>query len=623
MCGINGLVSENATASDAFFDTLRDRLHHRGPDDAGAWRSPCGRVQLGHRRLSILDLSPAGHQPMLSVSGRYAMVFNGEIYNYLELRAELEKLGHHFNSSGDSEVILAAYTEWGEACLSRFNGMFAIVVYDSGDANTPASLFFARDRVGKKPLYIARRNGELAFASELKAIPEDMCGGLNLHALNFYLALGYIPDALCIVDGVAKLPPAHAARYIIESGELRQWRWWLLPELEAQGNANVDELLDEAEALMHDAVRLRLRSDVPVGVLLSGGLDSSLVVASAAHASARVKTFTIGFPGSHLDETDYAAIVARHFDTEHHLLALPQSSLSVLDELAPLIDEPSADSSLIPSYLVSKLTVGHVKVALGGDGGDELFGGYGDYTTAMSDAARFGWLPELLFKGAALAAGQLPTGMRGRNRMYALRGGPYQSLVWGSPYFDAPARRRILSPEAVAQLGDDFMAPELFRLGLFMQGRDPVDSMTRTHFGSILPDDFLVKVDRASMAVGLEMRCPLLDYRLVDFAFSRLPSVWKVLGMEGRRLQRRLGQRLLPPQLDIQRKQGFSIPVNEWLRSADSGRLMGLSHGLPGFLDSNEVARLGAGHLQGRANGSRIFALLMLQTACTNLRLVS
>lgn len=618
MCGINGVVSRYTNAVISDFEVLRDRLYHRGPDDAGTWRSPCGRVQLGHRRLSILDLSPAGHQPMLSASGRYTMVFNGEIYNYVELRSELEKLGHAFHSSGDSEVVLAAYAAWGEACLSRFNGMFAIVIYDNGDAHTPASLFFARDRAGKKPLYIARRNGSLAFASELKAIPESMRGSLNLQALNFYLALGYIPDALCIVNDVAKLPPAHAARYIIDSDEYTEWHWWSLPSLNVT-SANVDELLDEAEALIHDSVRLRLRSDVPVGVLLSGGLDSSLLVASAAHSSSQVKTFTIGFPGSHLDETDYASIVAQHFDTEHHILPLPEPSLSVLDELAPLVDEPLADSSLIPSYLVSKLTAGHVKVALGGDGGDELFGGYGDYTTAMSDAARFGWLPQCLLKSAALAAGQLPTGLRGRNRLYALRGGPYQSLVWGTPYFDAPSRQRIFSSEAVALLGKDFMAPERFRLGLFMQGHDPVDSMTRTHFGSILPDDFLVKVDRTSMAVGLEMRCPLLDYRLVEFAFRRVPSVWKVSGTEGRRLQKRLARRLLPAQLNIDRKQGFSIPINEWLRSSDADRLSDLGTLLPDLINSSEIGNLVAGHVRGRANGSRLFALLMLKAACHNL----
>ena len=619
MCGIVGEVRRHILIDEHAFTRTRDSLAHRGPDGMGSWLDSSGRVAMGHRRLSILDLSSAGLQPIHSVSGRYTMVYNGEIYNYLELRSELKKLGHIFSSSGDSEVILAAYIEWGESCLSRFNGMFALVIYDSGDLNTPASLFFARDRSGKKPLYIARHGGELAFASELKAIPKDMRGGISLNALNFYLALGYIPAALCIADGVSKLPPAYAARYIIDSGEYRHWRWWSLPTLADSNGGNVDALLDEAEALLHDAVRLRLRSDVPVGVLLSGGLDSSLVVASAADASTKLKTFTIGFPGSRLDETDYASIVARHFNTEHHVLALPEPSLAVLDELTPLIDEPLADSSLIPSYLVSKLTVGQVKVALGGDGGDELFGGYGSYTTALSDAARFGWLPQFLIKGVALAAGQLPTGVHGRNRLYGLRGGPFQSIVWGSPYFDAPARRRILSPETIAELGDDFLAPERFRLDLFMTGCDPVDSMTRTDFGSVLPDDFLVKVDRASMAVGLEMRCPLLDYRLVELAFNRLPSDWKARGTEGRRFQKRLGKRLLPQELNIQRKQGFSIPLNEWLRVSRGGELQKIRMSLPAVINQREVDSLLAGHAKGRSNGGRLFSLMMLAHSAKNL----
>lgn len=619
MCGINGLVSRSPEAWSTGFEAVRDRLHHRGPDDAGAWRSSCGRVWLGHRRLSILDLSPAGHQPMLSVSERYAMVFNGEIYNYVELRAELETLGHCFNSSGDSEVILAAYAEWGQDCLNRFNGMFAIAIYDRGEGNIPASIFFARDRAGKKPLYIARGSDGISFASELKAIPERFRGGLNTEALNFYFALGYVPAGHCILDGVSKLPPAHAARYVIDSGEFDQWRWWSLPLLEASEPVKVEDLLDEAESLLHDAVRLRLRSDVPVGVLLSGGLDSSLVVASACRAAAHIKTFTIGFPGSRLDETSYAEIVARHFGTEHHVLPLPAPSLSVLDELAPFIDEPIADSSIMPTYLVSKLTAQHVKVALGGDGGDELFGGYNDYTTACIDHERLKFVPGFVFEAASKLAGYLPTGLRGRNRVYALRGGPYQSLVWGSPYFDEPARKRILPPDMIGGLGKAFLSPELFRLALFNTGGDPVDAMTRTHFGSILPDDFLVKVDRASMAVALEMRCPLLDVRLIEFAFGRLPSEWKVVGAEGRRLQKLLGVRLLPSELNVNRKQGFSIPLDDWLRSTGEQGLMRSLEVLHDFVNMEEVRRLVRGHLNGRANGSRLFALMMLAISLRNI----
>lgn len=620
MCGINGVIAAKAGHNFFNVELLRDRLSHRGPDDAGIWRSACGRVHLGHRRLSILDLSPSGHQPMQSRCGRYVIVFNGEVYNYLELRVDLEKLGQKFSGSGDTEVVLAAFAEWGEACLQRFNGMFAFSIFDQGTSTTPASVFFARDRAGKKPLYIARNSDCLAFASELKAIPESMRGKLSIDALNFYLALGYVPRELCIADGVSKLPPAHAARYFLDSTKMEQWRWWSLPESRLAEGTDVEELLDEAEHLLHDSVRLRLRSDVPVGVLLSGGLDSSLVVASAAKSSVQpVKTFTIGFPGSALDETSYASIVARHFSTEHHVLPLPDPSLSVLNELSHFIDEPIADSSLIPAYLVSKLTVGHVKVALGGDGGDELFGGYSDYTNAFADASRLKYLPTGFLKIVSELAGYLPPGVRGRNRMYALKGGAFESLVWGSPYFDAPARRRILSPEILEYLGDRFMDPELFRLGLFRTGTDPVDSMTRTHFGSILPDDFLVKVDRASMSVGLEMRCPLLDVRLIEFGFGRLPSVWKVKGTEGRRLQKLLGKRLLPAQLDIERKQGFSIPLNDWLRSGDTKQLEALDMISPDFINREEVRRLVTGHARGRANGGRLFSLMMLDIACRNL----
>ena len=620
MCAILGQFCCDTPVIVAEVVQCRDQLSHRGPDDSGLWQSTDGRIILAHRRLSILDLTSSGHQPMVSHCGRYVLVFNGEVYNYIELRTELQKLGHRFEGTGDTEVVLSAYIQWGDACLARFNGMFAIAIYDNGTTDCPASFFLARDRAGKKPLYISQGRGRLAFASELKAIPSSMRGELNLEALNFYLALGYIPGELCIASGVSKLPPAHLARYRLDTDQLVVRRWWTLPIHDPVSPTNVQELTDEAEVLLHDAVKLRLRSDVPVGVLLSGGLDSSLVLASAAKTSTeRVKTFTIGFPGSKLDETKYAAIVAEHFNTEHEVLRVPDPSLSILNEFSALIDEPIADSSIIPSYLVSKMTARHVKVALGGDGGDELFGGYGDYTTAFADHERLKFVPETLLRLVSTLAGLLPTGIRGRNRLYSLRGGPFQSLVWGSPYFDAPARRRILNPNAVAELSGSFMAPELFRLGLFNTGRDPIDAMTRTHFGSILPDDFLVKVDRASMAVGLEMRSPLLDFRLIEFAFGRLPSDLKVSGGEGRKLQKLLGRRLLPSSLDLNRKQGFSIPLDEWLRNGDFSLLGGLSERLADVVNPSAVEDLILGHRQGRANGSRLFALMMLDIACLNL----
>ena len=619
MCGIIGYLSPSPCTLGTFIAD-RDRLTHRGPDDAGAWHSMDSTVRLGHRRLSILDLSPAGHQPMVSECRRYVIAFNGEVYNYLELRKTLEVLGHRFRGRGDTEVVMAAYREWGEACLNRFNGMFAIAIWDHGTGDTPPSLFLARDRVGKKPLYYAHRGQTLAFASELKGIPHALRDGIDLQALNYYLALGYVPGSLCIASGVNKLQPAHAARFRPDSGELKIWRWWQLPSHNPAVSADLETLIDESAMLLRDAVRLRMRSDVPVGVLLSGGLDSSLVVASAAQSLSRpVKTFTMGLPGSNLDETGYANIVARHFATDHQVLELSRPSLDILNELAPFIDEPIADSSLIPAYMVSKLTAQHVKVALGGDGGDELFGGYGDYTTALADNSHFGWLPPWAFRGVSALAGPLPAGLRGRNRLYGLRGGPFQSLVWGSPFFDAALRRKILTTEVVESLGDEFLVPELFRLALFETGADPVDSMTRTHFGSILPDDFLVKVDRASMSVGLEMRCPFLDVRLIELAFGRLPSKWKVHGHEGRRLQKLLGKRLLPPSLDINRKQGFSIPMNEWLRGPDKNWRDKLGDGFRDFISPKSVQDLITGHFNGRANGARLFSLIMLSIALRNL----
>ncbi len=618
MCGIYGWVGASPIARDGI-ERRRDLLSHRGPDDAGIWLSADGRVALAHRRLSIIDLSPAGHQPMAADGGQLMITFNGEIFNYRALRNELDHIGHAFSGHSDTEVILAAYRQWGAQCVEHLNGMFAFALYDAGSAGTAPSLFLARDRAGEKPLYYTLKDGHFEFASELKAI--SGARRISAQAVNHYFALGYIPGDLSLLEGVRKLPPAHAARLDLASLRLETWRYWQLPANQPDINASVEDLADQAEALLQDSVRLRLQSDVPLGVLLSGGLDSSLVVAAAARSSATpVKTFTIAVPGSALDESAHAATVARHFSTEHHRLELGPSSLSVIDELAALVDEPLADSSLLPAYVVSRLTRQHVTVALGGDGGDELFGGYGDYARALSNQARFGWLPTGAFRAAAALATRLPAGVRGRNRIASLRGGPLQQIIWGSPYFDIALRRRILHADFTAPLGAAIDAPEWGLLGLFDSGSNPVDRMTRTHFGSILPDDFLTKVDRASMAHGLEMRCPFLDHRLIEFCFSKVPEAWKVSGGETRRLQKHLARRMLPPTLDLNRKQGFSIPVDQWLRAETPARLEERFADLPDFIRRDEVHALINGLHAGRANGARLFALLMLAIACRNLQ---
>lgn len=580
--------------------------------------SDCGRIGMAHRRLAVIDLTETSNQPMRSTDGRYTIVFNGELYNFAVLRTELMTLGIRFESTGDTEVLLAAYITWGEDCLSRFNGMFSFAIYDRGVGEQGASLFFARDRAGEKPFYFSHAPAEFRFASELKALGCDR--DVDLQSLNHYLSLGYVPGDRCLVAGVRKLPAGHCGRLDLQAGTLTVRRYWRLPVHAPVEPVDGDALASEAGALIEDSVRMRLVADVPVGVLLSGGLDSSLVVAAAAHVSVRpVETFTIALPGSPLDEAHHAHRVASHFGTRHHVLPLAEASLQLLDGLAPYIDEPIADSSILPAWLVFGLARKHVTVALGGDGGDELFGGYTDYTTSLGDQQRLGWLPSALFRAAAATAASLPAGVRGRNRVASLRAGALQQLIWGRPYFDSRLRRRVLRREALSMLGAELEAPENFLLGLFHQGRDPMDSMTRTHFGSILPDDFLVKVDRASMARSLEVRAPFLDHRLTEFAFGRVPSQWKVRDGESRRLQRILARRWLPTELDIARKQGFSIPINEWLRSEGEHRLMARMEPLPLSINIDEVRDLVRGHLRGRANGARLFALVMLAISMRNL----
>lgn len=620
MCAINGLVSKISTPSiELGVVELRDILQHRGPDDAGIWVSPDMRVALGHRRLAVIDITPLGHQPMLSVDGRYVIVFNGEIYNYLEIKQELLQLGFYFRTSSDTEVILVAYHVWGEDCIKRFNGMFSFVIYDKGDGVCSPTLFFARDRTGKKPFYYFYDGVNFEFASELKGISHKR--DVSLEALNYYLALGYIPSERCFFEGVKKLMPAHAGKLDLDTFDLQVWRYWDLPVNLANPKVGGDELADQAQALLSDAVKIRMASDVPLGVLLSGGLDSSIIAAIASKLSSKpIKTFTLSLPGSKLDEANYAQCVSDYLGTDHHVLSINKPCIKDLEEIAKFIDEPIADSSLIPSYLISKLTREHVTVVLGGDGGDELFGGYTDYQIALDIQRRLKYVPKIILKLVSYLAALLPAGVKGRNFLASLRDGALKRHIWGSPYFDIELRKRLFNSDQLKILGVNLEDPEKMLLEAFNRGSDPVDSMTRSHFSSILPDDFLVKVDRSSMAVGLEARTPFLDYRLVEFAFSKIPSNWKVFGGETRRVERIIGKRLLPPQLDTKRKQGFSIPIDEWMRDDQCRMLRDHIKYLPEYINRDEVENLIDGLFSGRSNGARLYALLILGIAMKNKR---
>lgn len=607
MCGLVGCAAVEAQSERDWLAVARDTLIHRGPDDAGEWWSDDRRVGLAHRRLSILDLSPLGHQPMQLPERGLTVVFNGEIYNFAELRRELECRGHRFRSHCDTEVILAAYSEWGEDCLTRFNGMFALALHDEQKKH----LLLARDRAGEKPLFYRLHGGVLSFASELKAllVKPGTPRRINPEALDCYLLLGYVPGELCVLDGFNKLPPAHALSFDLDRGTSRVWRYWDIPEWDPGVVVDESELVDELDSLMESAVARQLKADVPVGILLSGGIDSSLVTAMAVRSSSQVRTFSIGFPGHEsFDETAHAQLVATHFGTQHTQLMMEPATADLIPKLAVQFDEPIADLSMIPTYLVSKLVREQCTVALGGDGGDELFGGYKRYSRLL-------WMQERLitaipgFVRSSLAWGAhhvLPVGFKGRNYLQALNTDFASDVPLISAYFDAVTRRRLMRGEAPWPT----TAERVIRDAIPAQ-HDLLQRATRMDFATTFPEAILVKVDRASMLNSLEVRAPLLDRHLIEFAYGRVPSRLKATATERKILPKLLTERLLPPTFDRQRKQGFAIPIADWLRG---GPFRDLFWDVLGSRDCiferKAVVSLQRGQRRGRVNGDRLFALV-------------
>jgi asparagine synthase (glutamine-hydrolysing) len=610
MCGIVGIAAVNAAAPDWLLTTMRDTLRHRGPDDTGAWWSPDRRVSLSHRRLAVIDLSPGGHQPMSDTVGDLWITFNGEIYNYLEVRRELEARGHRFRTASDTEVILASYRAWGVDCLVHLNGMFAFGLYD-----VPARrLFLARDRAGEKPLFYWRQPGRLAFASELKALmaDKDFPRQIDLEALDFYLAYGYVPGEMCIFRGVRKLAPAHAVTYDLDGDVLRTWRYWQLPE-PRPAKVDPDELVDELEQLLLDSVRLRLVADVPVGIMLSGGIDSGLVTAMAARVSSRpVRTFNVAFSGhADYDESPRAMMVARHFGTDHSTLTVEPASADLLPALARQYDEPMADSSMVPTYLVSRLIRSHATVALGGDGGDELFGGYRHYPWIQRVALARQLLPGMVRRLIAAGASRmLPLGFTGRNLLIGCGGDVPEAIAHATLFFDSDTRRRLLVPTGFRGRRD----PEAYKAGLCLDSGTPLEEATAVDFRTYLPDDIMVKVDRASMLTSLEVRAPWLDHRIIEMAFGRVPEALRVARGRGKVLPRLLAARVLPPQLGLPRKQGFSLPLDSWFRG-DWGRyLQGiLLEADASPFDPKTVRRVLESQQRGYRNTQRLFALAFFE----------
>ncbi|MDP9200807.1 MAG: asparagine synthase (glutamine-hydrolyzing) [Gemmatimonadota bacterium] len=610
MCGIVGKAGANRDGRADILAIQCGTLRHRGPDASGEWRSPDHHVALGHRRLSIIDLSEAGSQPMADVGGALKIVLNGEIYNYRELKQKLESLGHRFRSASDTEVLLEAYREWGTDCLQRMNGMFAFAIYDA-----PARrVFLARDRAGEKPLFYHHADGRLSFASELKALMVDrgLSRTIDPLALDHFLAYGYVPGELCLLSGVKKLPPAHALVYDIDSNDLRVWRYWSLPAPVVGGSEDAEQLIEELDTLLADSVRHQLVADVPVGVLLSGGVDSSLITAMAARVSSSpVRTFTISFPGhGSYDEAPYARLVGEHFGTRHTELVAEPATVELLPELARQYDEPVGDSSMVPTYLVSRLVRESCTVALGGDAGDELFGGYMHYSRVQEQQHWRSLMPRPMKTAIGNTARLLPTGFRGRTYLRSLALPDAQAWVGSTLHFDAPTRRRL----APATRGLQGAPPEAYRLAAGSIGRTTLQKMTAADFFTYLPEDILVKVDRASMLASLEVRAPFLDYRIIELAFGKVPDRLRATRTERKILLKMLAARILPPALDLQRKQGFSLPLDTWFKGEWGVYLAEvLKSAPPALYDRVVLKNLLAGQARGFANAQRLFNLAILE----------
>jgi asparagine synthase (glutamine-hydrolysing) len=573
-------------------------------------------VGLAHRRLAVIDLSPLGHQPMMDATGHLCLVFNGEIYNFTDLRRELEREGYSFRSAGDTEVILAAYRRWDVDCVRRFNGMFSFALYDTEKHR----LLMARDRAGEKPLFYAKMEDKLVFSSELKALMIDPEFSRNIDpvSLDCYLAFSYIPGERCIFKGASKLPPAHALTFEPHSGRLKMWRYYRIPEVdsnrEREETAKSASLTEELESLLEDSVKRQMVSDVPVGILLSGGMDSSLVTAMAARVCSRVKTFTIRFSGcGKYDETEHARLIARHFQTEHIELEAAMSQVDILPMLVRQFDEPMADSSMIPTFWVSQLIRKHCTVALGGDGGDELFGGYGHYNRMLWMQENFGWIPSAVGALAGALAGKiLPPGFKGRAVLQGLGDDMRRGLPNITCFFDRVSRIRLLGKNSF-ETGQS--TAEEIHGGHIPDSCDLLQRATRHDFENGLSDDILVKVDRASMLNSLEVRAPLLDYRIIDFAFGKVPSSLKATVRNRKILLKQLARRVLPPEFDHNRKQGFCIPLALWLRKNPWHSFFRevLLDSADSPFNRKFVAALLDSHIKGYANSERLFALAFFE----------
>ncbi|MRH79064.1 asparagine synthase (glutamine-hydrolyzing) [Spiribacter sp. C176] len=628
MCGICGAWG-GSTHNKASIARMAGRLQSRGPDANGHWNDSELNLALAHQRLAVLDLSPAGHQPMQSPCGRFVLVFNGEIYNHRTLRAELEAEGGGFEWRGhsDTETLLAGLRHWGiDEALQRLNGMFAFALWDRQER----CLILARDRMGEKPLYYGHAGGTFLFGSELKALTAHPSwqGQIDRNALAAFMRDGNVPAPRSIYQGIHKLLPAHYV--VVSEGGQRIGKptcYWDLGGIAAKGSdsfLDANTLIDQLDHRLHEAVGLRMEADVPLGAFLSGGYDSSAIVAHMQVQSSRpVKTFSIGFTEADFNEAEHAAAVAKHLGTDHtELTVTPEAAMGVIPNLPTIYDEPFADSSQIPTYLVSQLARSQVTVSLSGDGGDELFAGYNRHVMAPKLWRQIHRLPRPMRQAAAasLALALRANFLTSSARIPQL-GEKLEKLrdaLLANDGMDFYRRLRAAwpNPDALVRGADDLGS----MAGGSSTSSDALslrEQMILADMQNYLPDDILTKVDRASMAVSLEARVPMLDHHLVEFAW-RVPDQFKVRDGQGKWLLRQMLYRYVPKELLDRPKAGFAVPVGEWLR----GPLRDWAESLlsedrlrrEGFLNPTLVRRCWNAHLTGRRHGhAQIWNVLMFQ----------
>ena len=604
MCGIAGIwVTQPGPLdrAEVSLKSLLASLEHRGPDDAGIWKHPEAGLLLGHRRLAIIDLSPLGHQPMVGPEGRTALVFNGEIYNFGELRRDLETQGFVFASESDTEVLLKGYMCWGEKILDRLAGMFAFGIWDEEQRQ----LFLARDRAGEKPLYYAVGRWGFAFSSEIAGLTTlpgiDL--GIDQEALSLYLHYAYVPAPYTIYRGIRKLPAGHAMR--VSNGKVEVWRYWdpipfaIGPRMEI----SEPDALDELERLLRTAVRGQMISDVPLGAFLSGGIDSTAVVSMMTElSSSQVRTFTIGFDVAQYDESHHANLVARYLGVDHTAEHLTEKdALSLIPKVPAIYGEPFSDPSALPTHLVSHIARKHVTVCLSGDGGDEAFGGY----------PRYDELERILL--LSRLTGPLTPVANSIISRFPGRVGKGGQLLGGSPKEVYRARVRLFrSAEVQAMTGCLPRHAEFERAWASSSERPARQRAMLADLLSYLPEAILVKVDRAAMRVSLETRAPLLDHRVLEFALQ-LPSQY----VRRKKLLKKLVYRRVPQALVDRPKQGFGVPLGKWfcneLRELIMDALTPRRMSAVGIQDYRVVERMLASHMSGASNEQyRLWGLLVL-----------